>query len=531
MAELIKQPNVYDTLLKVADEAQAIIGSTYGPRGRYVLLWKGSEPVVTNDGVTIAQNLSFSNPPENAVFNVIKQASLKTNDEVGDGTTAAIILASAFIKQAVSEVKSGANPVLLKRGMEWMLEKVANFIEEQAIPVASPDQIFQVATISANGDTIIGELVTEAYMQIDENGMILPTRSETNEDYVQKVEGYFIDRSFISPYLARGPVTEYNDVYVMLVDTRLWGIRPYLSLLDKAIGSGKPLLIIAEDIEGEFLQTLLANRVQRNLPLAAVKAPEYGDKMKQILEDIAVITGGTVIGMSVRPEAANLSHLGRASKVVIDAERTVIVGENPSQDKLRNRIEQLKELIKKNDEYRDFYEERLAKLTGGIALLKVAGRTDAEYEERRMRVDDALSAATAAAESGIVPGGATIFLRVYKYFKDQVETLEGFDKLTDDEKKGAQILIESLKEPIVKLAENSGVNPEELITNLMRMESPQGFDALRLRYCNLIKEGIIDPVKVPITALQSAVSASGLLITTSSIYVEDTQVKGEFTAG
>lgn len=508
-------------LEKVAQELADVVGSTLGPRGRYVLIDQDT-PIITNDGVTIASELRLDEPSENAIAKVIQQASLRTNKDVGDGTTTAILIASEIVKQAVAKIKEGANPVLLKRGIEMASKRIADLIMQQAEP-ADEEQLRHVARIAGNNDSTIAELVIRAFNSIPERGIIVTDNSERTETYIEVLNGYSIDQGYVSPYFINNEKGEVvlEDPYILVADARLHAVRPLVPILDKVATSGKPLVIIAEDIEGEILQSLIFNKLNHGFRCVAVRAPEFGIRRSEILQDIATATNAVVVGgdTGLKLENLRIDHLGRAQKVRVTATNTVIIGGFGDQSKISERIAALeKKKYQIGEHDYDWYDQRIAKLAGGICVVKVWAPTEAEREDIKMRLEDALSAVEAAMRAGVVPGGGVVFLKLADSVRKNLGAHFPVSELSEDERLGIQIMLNALHEPARRIIVNSGVEPDDIIEKIASSENKYfGFDALRLKLGNLFQNGVIDPADVLVKALQNAVSAAGILITTNII--------------
>lgn len=512
---------VLEKLEQVAQKLADVVGSTLGPRGRYVLIDQ-TTPIITNDGVTIASELKLEEPAENAIAKVIQQASLRTNKDVGDGTTTAILIASEIVKQAVKKIKDGANPVLLKRGIEIASKKIVDLILQLAEP-ADEEQLKHVARIAANNDSEIAELVIKAFNSIPEKGLIITDNSETTQTYIEVVNGYSISQGYVSPYFINNEKGEVvlEDAYILIADTRLHAVRPLVPILDKVAATNKPFVIIAEDIEGEILQSLIFNKVNNGFRCVAVRAPEFGIRRSEILQDIAVATNAIVVGgdTGLKLENVRLDHLGRAQKVRVTATETIIINGFGNPDKIAERIEALeKKKYQIGEHDYDWYDERIAKLSGGICVIKVWAPTEAEREDVKMRLEDSLSAVEAAMRGGIVPGGGVVFLKIADQVRKNVATYFPLSDFSQDEQEGIFILLNALHEPIRRIIINTGTEPDEIIDKILKTDNKYfGFDALKLKLGNLYQSGVIDPADVLVKSLQNAVSAASILITTNII--------------
>jgi chaperonin GroEL len=518
--------DMLDTLKETADLVYKIVGSTMGPRGRYVLLDRANEPIVTNDGVTIAHELVLEDDFQNIITKILRQAALKTNNEVGDGTTTAIVLATTIIKHALKYIEEGINPILIKRGIDAATQALITSLRRYAEPLQTTQQLKQIATIAGNNDPFVGEVVAEAFNHITNDGIILIEDSDRNETYIELVNGYAIDKGYISPYFVnteRGEVV-LKDPYILIADARLSNIRPLIPLLEKVAASGRPLVVIAQDVTGEVLKSMIVNKIQRGYPSVAVAAPEFGIRRADVLQDIAVLTGGKVLGETgFKFDKATLSDLGQAKEVKVSATQTLIVQGAGDPQKIQNRIEYLRHKKAEMMHDEEWYDERIAKLSGGICIIRAWGQTEAEREELKMRLDDAVSAVNAASESGIIAGGGVTALRLAKEFDQQtIDRLSFANRpLLEEEKIGVKIVVQALKEPIKLILTNAGLSEEkikEIIHQIEQSDNPHfGYDALKMQMVNLMKEGIIDPASVLANALQNGTSAAGMLLTTSII--------------
>lgn len=499
---------------------------TLGPRGRNVVLDKGfGSPTITNDGVTIAKEIELENRVENMGAEIIKEVATKTNDVAGDGTTTATLLAQAIIREGLKSVAAGINPMAIKRGIEAATETVVNELKNIAIPIgANKDEIAQVATISAK-DPAIGELIAEVIREVGKDGVVTVEESQTFGLSKEIVEGLQFDRGYISPYMITN--TErmeavYKDPHLLITDKKISSIQDILPLLEKVAQTGKKeLIIVAEDVDGEALATLVVNKLRGTFSSLAVKAPGFGDRRKEMLEDIATVTGGRVISdeVGVKLESATLDMLGRAEKVIATKEATTIVGGRGKKPEIEKRVKQIKVQLEQTDSEfdREKLEERLAKLSGGVAVIKVGAATEVEQKEKQHRIEDAIAATKAAIEEGIVPGGGTAFIRCM----DAVEELhEKMDTKKNDDAVGVAIIREALKDPLKQIAENAGVAGDVVVAEVRKLKGNAGYNAEKGAYEDLVKSGIIDPRKVTRSALQNAASAAAMLLTTEAVVVE-----------
>jgi len=493
---------------------------TLGPRGRTVVLEKKfGSPTITNDGVTIAREIELEDPFENMGAQLLKEVATKTNDVAGDGTTTATVLAHAMIREGLKNVAAGANPMLLKRGMDQAVDRVVAKVQELSKPVETREAIAQVAAISAR-DESVGELIAEAMEKVGKDGVITVEESQTMGTELEIVEGMQFDRGYISPYMvtdAERMEAVLRDPYILITDRKLTAVAELIPILEKVSQSGKPILIIAEDIEGEALATLVVNKIRGILDVAAVKAPAFGDRRKAMLQDIAIITGGTVISEDVghKLENVTLSMLGRAGQVRITREETIIVDGQGEAEAIKGRIKQIRAEIEEttSDYDREKLQERLAKLVGGVAVIRVGAATETELKDRKHRIEDALSATRAAVEEGIVPGGGVTFLRA----QGALDEL----KLEGDLKTGLNIVSRALEEPLRMIASNAGKEGAVIVARVKEEDAGVGYDALNDKFVDMVSAGIIDPAKVTRTALENAVSIAGMLLTTETLIAEE----------
>ncbi len=507
-----------------------VVRVTLGPRGRNVCLEKKfGSPDIVNDGVTIAEEQEYKDSFENMGAQLVKEVASKTNDVAGDGTTTATILAHALVKEGFKMVAAGANPMALKRGIEKGTKAVVEELKKMSKKLTSKEETAQVATISAN-DPEIGRIIADAMETVGEDGVITVEDSETIETYYEIVEGMRFDREYISPYFVTDPKkmeVVLEEPYILITDREIKNAMELIPIMEKVAQTGKPLLVIAKDVTGEALSTLVLNKLRGTLTSCAVKAPGFGDRRKAMLEDIAILTGGRVIsedaGMEVRN--ATLEDLGRAEKVRVTHEDTTIIGGKGDPEAIKARIEQINEQIKTTDsDYdREKLEERKAKLAGGVAVIKVGAATETELEEKKHRFEDALEATKAAVEEGILPGGGVALLNAAKVLDGLEKELEG------DEKVGVQILKRALEEPARQLAENAGFEGAVIVEQLKQQKPGVGFDVVQEKFVDMFEAGIIDPTKVTRSALQNAVSIAGMLLTTEALVAEIKEEKKENT--
>lgn len=495
---------------------------TIGPKGRNVVLQRPyGAPLITNDGVTIAKEISLEDPFENMGAQLIKEVSIKTNDVAGDGTTTACVIAQAMVQEGLKNVAAGANPIILKKGILTATEFVVDQLKKISKPIDSTKSIAQVASISA-GDEEIGELISKAMEKVGNDSIISVDEAKTLETTLSIVEGMQFDRGYASPYLVTD--TEkmeilYNDAYILITDKKINTIQEIVPILEIAMQNGLKLMIIADDIETEALSAIVLNKLKGIVNCAIVKAPAFGDRRKAILEDIAILTGGQVISSELGLELQNvkLEHLGHAKQIKIDKDNTTIIGGSGNLDEIKDRAQSIrKQLEVVTSEYdKDKLKERLAKLTSGIAVINVGAATEVEMKEKKLRIEDALAATKAAVEEGIIPGGGVALLKITKSLEKFVKTKKG------DEKTGADIVLKALSSPISQIAKNAGVEGSVIINKILNNPSESyGYDALNDKYCDLINAGIIDPTKVARSAIQNAASVAATLLTTEVLVSE-----------
>ena len=509
---------------KVADT----VGVTLGPKGRNVVLEKKfGSPTITNDGVTIAKEMELDDPFENMGAQLLKEVASKTNDVAGDGTTTATILARAMISEGMKNVAAGANGMLMRRGIEKAVDLVVDELKKLAIPVKEKEKIAQVAAISAN-DMAVGELIAEAMEKVGEEGVITVEDSQTVGTTLEVVEGLQFDKGYVSPYMmtdAERMEASLEDAYILINDGKISNVKDLIPLLEKVVQTGKPLLIIAEDIEGEALATLVVNKLRGVMQVVAVKAPGFGERRKAMLQDIAIVTGGQVISedVGIKLENADLSMLGRAKKVRVTKEETTIVEGAGDPDAIRKRAAQIKaELEESTSEYdKEKLQERLAKLVGGVAVIQVGAATETEQKELKHRIEDALNATRAAVEEGIVAGGGVSLLNATEALDKFVEELEG------DERTGAMIVKKALKAPVYLIAANAGYQGDVVIEKVKSLKKGHGLNAATGEYEDLVKTGIIDPVKVTRSALQNAGSIAAMVLTTEALVADKPKKENE----
>jgi chaperonin GroEL len=511
-----------ERMLRGVDILANAVKVTLGPKGRNVVLEKSfGAPRVTKDGVTVAKEIELEDKFENMGAQLMREVASKTSDLAGDGTTTATVLAQAIVKEGAKSVAAGANPMDLKRGVDMAVAAVVEELKSKSKKVTSNDEIAQVGTISANGDTEIGAKIAEAMKKVGNEGVITVEESKSLETELDVVEGMQFDRGYLSPYFvtnAEKMVAELESPYILIHEKKLSGLQAMLPVLEAVVQAGKPLLIIAEDVEGEALATLVVNKLRGGLKVAAVKAPGFGDRRKAMLEDIAVLTGGQTISedLGIKLENVTLDMLGRAKRVTIDKENTTIVDGSGKKVDIEARVKQIKAQIEEttSDYDREKLQERLAKLAGGVAVLKVGGATEVEVKERKDRVDDALHATRAAVEEGIVPGGGVALLRAIK-------VLEGLKVEDEDQKVGINIVKKALQAPARQIFQNAGEDGSVVVGKILENSKYNfGFNAQSGQYGDLVADGVIDPAKVVRCALQDAASVAGLLITTEAMVAD-----------
>jgi len=516
-----------EKMLRGVDILANTVKVTLGPKGRNVVIEKSfGAPRITKDGVTVAKEVELEDKFENMGAQMVREVASKTSDRVGDGTTTATVLAQAIVKDGAKAVAAGMNPMDLKRGIDRAIAVLVEDIEKNSKRITSNDEVAQVATISANGDAEIGRFLADAMKKVGNEGVITVEEAKSLQTELEVVEGMQFDRGYISPYFVTNADkmrVELEDPYILIYEKKLSGLQPLLPLLESVMQSGKPLLIIAEDVEGEALATLVVNRLRGGLKVAAVKAPGFGDRRKAMLQDIAILTGGNMIAedLGIKLENVTINMLGRAKNVKIEKENTTIVNGAGGKADIQARIAQIKTEIEEttSDYDREKLQERLAKLAGGVAVIRVGGATEVEVKERKDRVDDALHATRAAVEEGILPGGGVALLRAIK-------ALDKVKAENDDERYGVEIVKKALSWPARQIAINAGEDGSLVVGKIMEKDTYTfGFDAQSGEFGNLITKGIIDPTKVVRTALQDAASVAGLLVTTEAMVAELPQKK------
>ncbi|NSW80684.1 MAG: chaperonin GroEL [Chthonomonadetes bacterium] len=497
---------------------------TLGPKGRNVVLEKKwGSPTITKDGVTVAKEVELEDPFENMGAQLCREVASKTNDVAGDGTTTATVLAQALVAEGLKYVAAGGNPILVKRGIEMAVEKAVEEIKKLAIPVSTKEDVEHVASIAGN-DPEIGKVIAEAMEKVGKDGVITVEESKGTTTTLEVVEGMQFDRGYISPYFVTDPErmeAVLEDCYILIHEKKISSAQDLIPLLERIANARKPLLIIAEDVEGDALATLVVNKIRGVLSVAAVKAPGFGERRKAMLEDIAILTGGKFLSedLGIKLENVDLSMLGRAKKVIVAKEETTIVEGAGTREAVMGRIAQIKKQIEETDSNydREKLQERLAKLAGGVAVIKVGAATETELKEKKHRFEDALSATRAAVEEGIVPGGGVTYLNI-------IPALEGIGE-TPDEQHGAAIVRRALEEPLRQIAENAGLEGSVVVERVKNMDKGWGLNALTGEYVDMVKAGIVDPVKVTRSALQNAASIAGMLLTTEALVVEKPEKK------
>ena len=523
-------------IIKRGDEARKALESgvnqladtvkvTLGPKGRNVVLDKKfGSPLITNDGVSIAKEIELDDPFENMGAQLVREVSTKTNDVAGDGTTTATLLAQAMVREGLKNQAAGANPIVMKKGMAKAVEAAVSSIHAQSQKVNGSDDIARVGTVSS-GDAFIGKLIAEAMEKVSADGVITIEESKTAETYSEVVEGMMFDRGYITPYMVTD--TEkmeavIDDAYILITDKKISVISEILPLLEQLVQAGKKLFIIAEDVEGEALSTLIVNRLRGTLNVVCVKAPGFGDRRKEMLQDIAILTGGQVISeeLGLTLKDATVDMLGRARQVKVTKENTIIVDGAGDKQAIADRVAQIRSQIgMTTSEYdKEKLQERLAKMAGGVAVIKVGAATETEMKEKKLRIEDALNATKAAVEEGIVAGGGTIYVNTIPAVTDLLDKVEG------DEKTGVQIVAKALEEPIRQIAANAGLDGSVILEKVRSSgKNGYGFDAYKEEYCDMIASGIVDPAKVTRSALENAASVSGMVLTTESLVADKPQ--------
>src|SRR6266567_1956102 len=517
-----------EKMLRGVDVLANAVKVTLGPKGRNVVLEKSfGAPRISKDGVTVAKEIELDDKFENMGAQMVREVASKTSDQVGDGTTTATVLAQAIVREGAKAVAAGMNPMDLKRGIDIAMEAAIKDLGKNSKKIATNDEIAQVATISANGDTEIGRFLADAMKKVGTEGVITVEEAKSLQTELEVVEGMQFDRGYVSPYFVTNPEkmrVEMEDPYILINEKKLSGLNELLPLLEAVVQAGKPLLVIAEDVEGEALATLVVNKLRGGLKVAAVKAPGFGDRRKAMLQDIAILTGGTAISedLGIKLENVTINMLGRAKKVMIEKENTTIVNGAGKKADIQARIGQIKAQIEEttSDYDREKLEERLAKLAGGVAVIRVGGATEIEVKERKDRVDDAMHATRAAVEEGVLPGGGVALLRAIK-------ALEKLKVHNDDQRTGIEIVKKAISWPARQIIINSGEDGSVIIGKILEKDTySYGYDAQSGEYVNMMSKGIIDPTKVVRAALQGAASIAGLLITTEAMVAEVPKKQG-----
>ena len=523
---------VFDMVARAAlkrgvDTLANAVKVTLGPKGRNVIIEKKfGSPTVTKDGVTVVKEIELEDKLENVGAQMLKEVASKTSDVAGDGTTTATVLAQSIIRSGMKSVTAGANPMDLKRGIDRSVKAVIESLRDQSREIQDKSEIAQVAAISANNDPVIGELVADAFDKVGKEGVITVEEAKGMDTTLEVVEGMQFDRGYLSPYFVTNPENMealLEDAYILIHDKKIGTMKDVLPILEKTAQTGSPLLLIAEDIDGEALATLVVNKLRGTLKVAAVKAPGFGDRRKAMLEDIAILTGGTVISeeKGYRLENASLDDLGRAKSIIINKDNTTLVDGAGEVDQIKARTNQIKQQIETttSDYDHEKLQERLAKLAGGVAVLKIGAATEPEMKDKKARVEDALHATRAAIEEGIVPGGGVAYLRA-------LSSLEGLDIENEDQGIGVSIIRRALEEPLRLIVENAGLEGSIVCQKVKEGEGDFGFNARTEEYGNLVEQGVIDPTKVARTALENAASIAGLLLTTESVVADLPEEEG-----
>jgi chaperonin GroEL len=522
-----------DRMLRGVDILANAVKVTLGPKGRNVVLDKSfGAPRITKDGVTVAKEIELGDKFENMGAQMVREVASKTNDVAGDGTTTATVLAQAIVREGCKSVAAGMNPMDLKRGIDMAVESVVDDLQKRSKKVTSEAEVAQVGSIAANGEKEIGEIISRAMQKVGKEGVITVEEAKGLDTELDVVEGMQFDRGYLSPYFitnAEKMICELDSPFILLFEKKLSSLQPMLPVLEAVVQAGKPLMIVAEDVEGEALATLVVNKLRGGLKVAAVKAPGFGDRRKAMLEDIAVLTGGELISedLGIKLENVTLDMLGKAKKVTIEKENSTIVDGSGKKSDIQGRIAQIKAQIEEttSDYDREKLQERLAKLAGGVAVIKVGGATEVEVKERKDRVDDAMHATRAAVEEGVLPGGGAALL----YASDSLKKLKPDN---DDQRVGVEIIRKALQAPVRQIAENAGADGSVVVGKLLESKDVKlGFDAQTDKYVDMVKAGIIDPTKVVRTALQDAASVAGLLITTEAMVAERPEKKAPAMPG
>ena len=521
-----------NALCRGVDQLANTVKITLGPKGRNVVLDKKyGSPLITNDGVTIAKEIELENEAENMGAQLVKEVATKTNDAAGDGTTTATLLAQAFVREGMKNVTAGANPMVVRKGIKKAVDKAVDALVANSKKVNGTDDIARVGTISA-GDEVIGQLIADAMEKVTADGVITVEESKSADTYSEVVEGMQFDRGYLSPYMATDMdkmEAVLDDALLLITDKKISNIQEVLPVLEQVVQAGRKLLIVAEDVEGEALTTLVLNKLRGTFVCVAVKAPGFGDRRKEMLRDIAILTGGEVISSEIGLELKDttIDMLGRARQVKVNKENTIIVGGAGATEEIKARISQIKAAIEvtTSDFDREKLQERLAKLSGGVAVIKVGAATEAEMKEKKLRIEDALNATRAAVEEGIVAGGGTAYLNIISEVEKLIDTVEG------DEKTGVRIVLKALEEPVRQIAANAGFDGGVIVNEIMKSgKVGYGFDAYNEVYCDMMAAGIVDPTKVTRSALQNAASIASVILTTESVVADKKDPAAEAAA-
>ena len=520
--EILYGMEARDALTKGVDKLADTVKITLGPKGRNVVLdRKFGSPLITNDGVTIAKEIELENAAENMGAQLVKEVATKTNDAAGDGTTTATLLAQAFVREGMKNVTAGANPMVIRKGIKKAVDRAVECLIANSKPVNGKEDIARVGTVSA-GDEVIGQLIADAMEKVTTDGVITVEESKSADTYSEVVEGMQFDRGYLSPYMATDMdkmEAVIDDAYILITDKKISNIQEILELLNQIVQAGKKLVIVAEDVEGEALTTLVLNKLRGTFTCVAVKAPGFGDRRKEMLRDIAILTGGEVISSELGLELkdATIAQLGRAKQVKVNKDNTIIVDGAGDSAEIKARVNQIRTAIDTttSDFDREKLQERLAKLAGGVAVIKVGAATEAEMKEKKLRIEDALNATRAAVEEGIVAGGGTAYLNVIAEVEKLLDTVDG------DEKTGVKIVVKALEEPVRQIAKNAGFDGGVIVDKIMSSgKIGYGFDAYNEVYCDMMGAGIVDPTKVTRSALQNAASIASVILTTESVVAD-----------
>ena len=527
--QLAYDADARSALKRGVDKVADAVRITIGPKGRNVVLDKKfGSPTITNDGVTIAKEIELEDAFENMGAQLVKEVASKTNDIAGDGTTTSVVLAASIIGEGLRNVTAGANPMMLKIGIQKAVDEVIKAIKEQSIQISEREKIAQVATISS-GDPRIGEMVANAMEKVGKDGVITVEESKGIEDELKLVDGMQFDKGYISAYMVTDTTrmeAVLEDPYILITEKKISAVADLLPVLEKVVQSGRPLVVIAEDVEGEALATLIVNKLRGTFTAVGVKAPGFGDRRKAMLQDLAILTGGQVISddLGLKLDSVQLNQLGKARRVTITKDDTTIVEGHGKQDDIKGRISQIKAEIEKStsDWDKEKLQERLAKLAGGVAVIKVGAATETELKEKKHRMEDAVSATRAAVEEGIVPGGGSVLVH-------SIKSLESLRNLTGDEATGVQLVRRALEEPLRQIVNNAGWEGSVVVEKVKGLPKGQGFDAAKGEYTDMVKAGIVDPTKVTRSALQNAASIAAMLLTTEAL-ISDLPEKNKQTA-